>query len=78
MINEGKVSADVLHSAELNANDESVDSVDSTSDHLQIPVTLKGEVIQLAGLGKSSHSEEIGITSISVSSKFTELYLVAK
>ena len=69
---------DVLRSVELNANDESVDNVDSTSDHLQVPVTLKGEVLRLAGLGELSHSEGAGITSISVSSKFTELYLVTK
>ena len=61
----------MLHSAELNTNDESVNNVDSTSDHLQVPVTLKGEMLQPAGLGESSHSEETGITSFSVSSKFT-------
>ena len=64
--------------AELNANDESVDNVDGTSDRLQVPVTLEGEVLRPAGLGESSHLEEIGITSVLVSSKFTELYLVTK
>ena len=78
MINEGKVSADILHSAELNTNDESVDNVDSTSDHLQVTVTLEGEVLRPAGLGKSSYLEETGITSISISNKFTESYLVIK
>ena len=52
LINEGKVSADVLHSAELNANDESVDNFDSTSDRLQVPVSLKGEVLWPTGLGE--------------------------
>ena len=72
LINEGEVSADVLCSAELNPNNESVDNVDSTSDCLQVPVTLEGdhEVLWPAG---SSHSR---ITSILVSSKFTESYLV--
>ena len=45
----------MLHSAELNTNDESVNNVDSISDHLQVPVTLKGEMLQPAGLGESSH-----------------------
>ena len=40
LINEGKVAADVLRSAELSANDQSVDNVDSMSDRLQLPVTL--------------------------------------
>ena len=45
LINEGEVSVDMLHSAELNANEESIDNVDSTSDHLKVPVTLEGEVL---------------------------------
>ena len=67
-----------MHPAELNANNKSVDNVDSTSDHLQVPVTLEGEVLQPAGLGESSHSEETGITNVSVSSKLPESYLVTK
>ena len=74
LINKGEVSADVLRSAELNANDESVDNVNSMSDRLQVPVTLEGEVLRPAGLGESSHSEETGITSILVSSKFRVVF----
>ena len=69
LINEGKVAADVLRSAELSANDRSVDNVDSMLDRLQLPVTLKGEVLRLAGLGESNHSEDTAITSAPVSSK---------
>ena len=35
--NEGKVSADVLCSTELSANDEFIDNADSMLDQLQIP-----------------------------------------
>ena len=66
LINEGEVAADVLRSAELSANDRSVDSM---SDRLQLPVTLEGEVLRLAGLGESNHSEDTAITSAPVSSK---------
>ena len=69
LINEDKVAAGVLRSAELSANDRSVDNVDSMSDHLQLPAMLKGEVLRLAGLGESNHSEDIAITSAPVSSK---------
>ena len=66
LINEGKVSVDVFRSAELNANNESIDNIDSSSDRLQVPVTLEGEVLRPAGLGEKRNS---GITNISVSSK---------
>ena len=75
LINEGEVSADVLRSVELSANDESVDNVDSMSDWLQVPVTLEREV---AGLGKSSHLEDTAITNVFVSNKFTKSYLVTQ
>ena len=58
LINKGEVTADVLRSAELSANDQSVDTDDSMSDRLQLPVTLEGGVLQLAGLGESNHSED--------------------
>ena len=61
LINKGEISADVLHSEKLSANDKYVDNIDSTSDCLQVPVTLKDEVLWLAGLGKSSHSEQTRI-----------------
>ena len=69
LINEGEVAADVLRSAELSANDRSVDNVDSMSDRLQLPVTLEGEVLRLAGLGELNHSEDTAITSGPVSNK---------
>ena len=69
LINEGEVAADVLRSAELSANDQSVDNVDSMSDRLQLPDTLEGEVLRLAGLGESNHSEDTAITSAPVSNK---------
>ena len=70
LINKGKVAADVLCSAELSENDQSVDNVDSISGRFQLPVTLKGEVLRLAGLGESNHSEDTAITSVPVSNKF--------
>ena len=70
MINEGEVAADVLCSAELSANDQSVDNVDSMSDRLQLPVTLESEVLRLAGLGESNHSKDTAITSAPESNKF--------
>ena len=45
LINEGEVAADVLCSAELSTNNQSVDNVDSMSGRLQLPVTLEGEVL---------------------------------
>ena len=74
LINERKVSADVLCSSELNANNEAVDNIDSTSNRSQVPVTLKVEVLRLAGLGESSHLEETDSANVLVSKKFTESY----
>ena len=57
--------ADAVHSAERSADDRSSDNLDGTSDGLQVPVTLDGEVLRIAGsptidtsLGESSHLED--------------------
>ena len=41
--------ADAVHSAERSADDRSCDNLDGTSDGLQVPVNLDGEVLWIAG-----------------------------